>query len=63
VKCIPLSEILIEQGLKYVDFLSLDIEGIEVVTLANSDWDSVPVDLIVRAVETESHSREGSNEI
>jgi len=47
VSCAPLSEILIENGIEHVDFLSLDIEGNEVLALAKSDWDSVPVELIL----------------
>lgn len=47
VSCAPLSEILIENGIEHVDFLSLDIEGNEVLALSKSDWDCVPVELIL----------------
>jgi hypothetical protein len=47
VSCAPLSEILLDNDVDHVDFLSLDIEGNEVLALAKSDWDDVPVETVL----------------
>ena len=47
VPCAPLHEILREQGITRADFLSIDIEGNEILALANNNWDSVPIDIIL----------------
>ena len=47
VPCAPLSELLRTEGVTSVDFLSIDIEGNEVTALSNSDWDAVPIQLLL----------------
>ena len=47
VTCAPLSELLRAEDVTNVDFLSIDIEGNEVNALGGSDWDAVPIQLIL----------------
>jgi hypothetical protein len=47
VQCAPLSDILRDHGVTRADFMSIDIEGNEVLALANSDWNSVPIELLL----------------
>ena len=47
VDCAPLDEILRMHGVLEVDYLAVDIEGNEVAALAGTDWDAVPVDLVL----------------
>lgn len=47
IDCAPLSELLRAEGVSYVDFLSIDIEGNEVRALSGTDWDAVPIQLIL----------------
>ena len=47
VPCAPLHEILHMHNVTHVDFLSIDIEGNEVLALANADWDAVPIELLL----------------
>ena len=47
VACAPLSELLRAEGLARVDFLSIDIEGNEIRAMSNTDWDAVPVELVL----------------
>lgn len=47
VECAPLSELLAEVGIAHADFLSIDIEGNEVTALSNTDWDAIPIEMIL----------------
>ena len=47
VPCAPLSDLLREANVSHVDFLSIDIEGSEVIAMSNTDWDAVPIQLLL----------------
>jgi FkbM family methyltransferase len=46
VKCRPLGKLLIEQGVRHVDFWSLDVEGAELEVIRTFDW-SITVDVLL----------------
>lgn len=52
ITCAPLSRLLRRRGLTHVDFLSLDIEGGELMALHSIDWDAVQIDVIALEDET-----------
>jgi FkbM family methyltransferase len=47
VPCAPLSYLLLEANVSHVDFLSIDIEGNEVNALSNTDWNAMPIQLVL----------------
>lgn len=47
VPCAPLSDLLREANVSHVDFLSIDIEGNEINALSNTNWDAVPIQLVL----------------
>lgn len=46
VKCVPLQKILDENNVKYVDYLSIDVEGGEFAVLNSIDFSKVTIDVI-----------------
>jgi FkbM family methyltransferase len=46
VKCMPMKDIINDSGLKYIDLLTIDVEGCELVVLETFDF-SIPVYVIV----------------
>jgi len=52
VACQPMSYFL--EGLKHVDFFSLDVEGSELVVLETMDFSSVTIDVMI--IETDVHN-------
>mgnify|MGYP003634489084 CR=1 FL=1 len=52
---LPLSNVLCESGLTYVDFFSLDVEGGELEVLSTMDW-SVPV--YIMCIELDGHNED-----
>ena len=53
VETIPLSQVIKEAKLKYIDFISIDVEGGELEVLKSMDW-SVPVYVI--CIEMDTHN-------
>ena len=47
IPCAPLSELLRSESVSQVDFMSVDIEGNEISALSGTDWDAVPIQLIL----------------
>lgn len=44
--CQTLSMIMQRYGVKHVDYMNLDVEGVELQCLQGTDWDSVTIDVI-----------------
>ena len=47
VQAYPLYSLILAMGVEKVDFLSLDVEGAEVVVLNTVPWDKVDIELIM----------------
>ena len=52
VPCAPMATLL--QGMRHVDFWSVDVEGAELVVLSTVDWGAVQIDVII--VELDEHN-------
>lgn len=60
VDVIPMSKIIRDAELEYVDLLSLDVEGGELGVLHSIDWDVIPIYLIL--IELDRHNRARNEE-
>lgn len=54
----PLSDILKENNIKYIDFMSIDVEGVEDLILETMDWD---IEVYVVCIELDDHNKEKDN--
>jgi len=46
VMCFPFNDILTTINVTHIDYLSLDIEGLEVEVLENVNWEQVRIDIM-----------------
>ena len=58
VETVPLKQVLHDANVKYVDFMSIDVEGGELDVLKSMDW-SIPVYVI--CIELDNHNLEKDN--
>ena len=55
VKCMPMRDIIKDSGLNYIDLLTVDVEGCELIVLETFDF-TIPVYVIV--IELDGHDKE-----
>ena len=55
VYCVPLNDLLYSLGVNHVDFLSLDVQGVELSILSTVDFNAVRIDLIILEAATAKH--------
>jgi len=53
LRCRSLHDVFSQNGVKHVDFLSLDIEGYEATALQSVDFTKVTIDIIIAEIQTE----------
>lgn len=57
VKSVPLRDIIKKSNIKYIDFMSIDVEGGELIVLETMDW-SIPVYIIIIELDDRNNEKD-----